>query len=81
MKNFILAISCLLAINVIFGQSTSLRNVNTPSPENTQIASENFSKIYGNSGNDSLVKVIVLQNNYYIIGKNREKAITTKMLS
>ena len=67
MKNFILAITCLLMINVIFGQATSLRKGNTPLPESTQIASEYFSKIYGNSGNNTFVKAIVLQNNYYII--------------
>ena len=79
MKNFILAITCLLMINVIFGQATSLRKGNTPLPESTQIASEYFSKIYGNSGNNTFVKAIVLQNNYYIIGKNSEKATITKI--
>ena len=79
MKHIIIAVCSFLLINTVFGQSKISTGESTFQAENTSLASEYFSKIYGNTGSNTFVKAIVLQNNYYVIGKNSDKATVTKI--
>lgn len=65
-------------INNILGQTTKSLN-NSILSKNTSIASEYFSKIYGNSGNNAFTKAVSTSDHYYIIGKNDDKATVTKI--
>lgn len=79
MKNLILVLCSFLVINTAFGQSKINNAENTFQAESISLASEYFSKIYGNTGSNTFVKAIVLQNHYYVIGKNGDKATVTKI--
>jgi hypothetical protein len=79
MKSILLAITSLLMMNLVFGQTILPRNSSNLPPESSQIASEYFSKIYGNSGNNTFTKAIATTDHYYIIGKNNERATVTKI--
>jgi hypothetical protein len=79
MKNITIALCTFLLINTILGQSKISNGESTFQAESTSLASEYFSKIYGNSVSNTFVKATVLQNHYYVIGKNGNKATVTNI--